>query len=250
MTATLRRVLEPTLWFVGMLAIWEAAVWGFQIESFILAPPSDFLPRIVVDYERFLYHGAITTKLIVYGFLAGAIPGVILGYLIATSRFMEQTLYPLVVFIQGLPKITLAPLMLVWFGYATFPKVLLTALITFFPILVDSVAGFKSVDRRLYYISRSMGASYWHTFWKIEVPSAAPSIFSGIKITVVVAVTVVIVVEWLNSNNGLGYIVLRAMDNRDTSLIFATLVVGSTIGVLLSYAVVLAERYMLPWTRR
>ena len=95
-----------------------------------------------------------------------------------------------------------------------------------------------------------MGASRWQTFWKIQLPSAAPSIFSGFKITIVVAVTVVIVVEWLNSRNGLGYIVLRAMDNADTSLIFATLVVGSAIGVLLNYAVILAEYFALPWRRQ
>lgn len=250
MTTALRRMVEPAFWFVGLLVLWEACVHGFKVENHILAPPSDFLPRILAEHQRFLLHGAITTKLIVYGFFAGAIPGVILGYAIASSRHLEQILYPLVVFIQGLPKITLAPLMLVWFGYGTFPKVLLTALITFFPILVDSVAGFKSVDPRLYFISRSMGASRWQTFWKIQMPSAAPSIFSGFKITVVVAVTVVIVVEWLNSRNGLGYIVLRAMDNSDTSLIFATLVVGSAIGVFLNYAVILAEYLLLPWRRR
>ncbi len=250
MMGTFRRMLEPALWFAGLLLAWEAVVRGFQIEPFVLPRPSDFLPRIFLEYQRFLVHGAITTKLIFYGFIAGAIPGIVLGYAIARSRFLEQILYPLVIFIQGLPKITLAPLMLVWFGYSTFPKVLLTALITFFPILVDSVAGFKSVDPRLYHISRSMGASGWQTFWKIQLPSAAPSIFSGFKITIVVAVTVVIVVEWLNSRNGLGYIVLRAMDNSDTSLIFATLVVGSAIGVLLSYAVIVAERFLLPWRQR
>ncbi len=250
MTIALRRLIEPGLWFVGLLLIWEVLVHIFQVESHILAPPSDFLPRIFAEYQRFLLHGAITTKLIVYGFVAGAIPGVVLGFAIASSRRLEQILYPLVVFIQGLPKITLAPLMLVWFGYSTFPKVLLTALITFFPILVDSVAGFKSVDPRLFYISRSMGATPWQTFWKIQLPSAAPSIFSGFKITIVVAVTVVIVVEWLNSRYGLGYIVLRAMDNADTSLIFATPVVGSAIGVFLNYAITLAEYLLIPWRRR
>lgn len=250
MTMTARRVLEPALWFAGLLLAWEAAVRVLEIEPFILAAPSDFLPRIVQDYQRFLYHGAITTKLIVYGFVAGAIPGILLGYGIARSRLLEQLIYPLIIFIQGMPKITLAPLMLVWFGYATFPKVLLTALITFFPILVDSVAGFRSVDRRHYHLSRSMGASWWQTFRMIELPSAAPAIFSGFKITIVVAVTVVIVVEWLNSQNGLGYVVLRAMDNADTSLIFATLVVGSAIGVVLNYAIVLIERLLLPWRRR
>jgi len=243
------RVWEPALWFAGLLLLWEFLVWVLQVKPFILPAPSDFIVKIAEQHERLLHHGAITTKLVVYGFVAGALPGVVLGYLIASFRICERLLYPLVVFIQGLPKITLAPLMLVWFGFSEFPKILLTALITFFPVLVDSVAGFKSVDYRHYYLSRSTGASWWQTFWLFQLPSAAPSIFSGLKITIVIAVTVVIVVEWLNSNNGLGYIVLRAMDSHDTPLIFATLVVASTIGVFLSYGVNLLEGLLIPWRR-
>ena len=244
-----RRVAEPALWFAGLLLIWEALVWGFEIRTFILPAPSQFLVRIVEDFDRLLLQGIVTTKLILIGFLAGALPGVALGYLIARFRTCERLIYPLVVFIQGLPKITLAPLLLVWFGFSDFPKILLTSLITFFPVLVDSVAGFKSVDYRHYYLSRSTGASWWQTFWLFELPSAAPNIFSGLKITIVIAVTVVIVVEWLNSNNGLGYVVLRAMDANDTPLIFAALVVASTIGVILNFGVVVLERLLLPWRR-
>lgn len=246
---TFRKVAEPALWFAGLLVIWEAVVRGFDIPVFVLPAPSDFLLRIVEERGRLGYHGLITTQMIIYGFLAGAIPGVVLGYLIANYRACERLLYPLVVFIQGLPKITLAPLMLVWFGFGDFPKVLLTSLITFFPVLVDSVVGFKSVDRRVYYLSRSTGASWWQTFRLIQLPTAMPYILSGCRITIVVAVTVVIVVELLNSKTGLGYIVLRAMTASDTSLIFATLVVGSGIGVILSYGVNLLERLLLPWRR-
>ena len=107
--------------------------------------------------------------------------------------------------------------MLVWFGFADFPKILLTALITFFPVLVDSVIGFRSVDKRIYYLSCSTGANWWQTFRFIQLPSAAPYIISGFKITIVVAVTVVIVVELLNSQNGLGYLVLRGMTGNDVA---------------------------------
>lgn len=249
MNAVLTRIREPLLWFAGLLLLWEIAVRVLQVPVFVLPPPSNFLVRIVSEYQRFVIHGFATTRLIIYGFAAGAIPGLILAYLIANSRRCEQFLYPLVVFIQGLPKITLAPLMLVWFGYTDFPKILLTALITFFPVLVDGTAGFKAADRRLFYLSRSMNASWWQTFRCIELPAAAPAIFAGFKTTIVIAVTVVIVVEWLNSNNGLGYVVLRAMDNKDTSLIFATLAVASAIGVALSYCVVSLERLLTPWRR-
>lgn len=248
--ASVRRVGEPMLWFAGLLLIWEASVRLFHVPVFVLPPPSDFLARIATDHQRFLVHGFATTKLVIYGFVAGAVPGLILGYLIATFRFCELFLYPLVVFVQGLPKITLAPLMLVWFGYSDFPKILLTALITFFPVLVDSAVGFKSTDRRQFYLSRSMNASWWQSFRYIQLPSAAPNIFAGFKTTIVIAVTVVIVVEWMNSNDGLGYVVLRAMDSKDTSMIFATLVVASAIGVALSYGVFALEGLLLPWRRR
>ncbi|MEZ5931936.1 MAG: ABC transporter permease [Alphaproteobacteria bacterium] len=245
----IRRVLEPLLWFAGLLLIWEIGVRAFAVPAFLLPAPSNFLARVVEDAPRLFHHGLITTRLILMGFVAGAVPGILLGYLIARFRWAERLLYPLVVFIQGLPKITLAPLMLVWFGFGDFPKVLLTSLITFFPILVDSVAGFKAIDPRQYYLCRSAGASWWQTFRLFELPSAAPHIFSGFRITIVIAVTVVIVVEWLNSTNGLGYIVLRAMDSHDTALIFAVLTVASTIGVLLTYGVGLLEGLMLPWQR-
>ena len=245
----LRKVYEPALWFAGLLILWEVLVWVFQVRSFILPAPSDFLVKIFENYDRLLLHGTITTKLIIYGFIAGALPGVILGYLIANYRTCERLLYPLVIFVQGLPKITLAPLFLVWFGFTEFPKILLTSLITFFPVLVDSVTGFKSIDYRHYYLSRSMGASWRQTVQFFQLPSAAPFIFSGFKITIVIAVTVVIVVEWLNSNTGLGYLILRAMDSNDTPLIFSILFVASAIGVFLNYFILFLERLFLPWRR-
>lgn len=245
----LRKLYEPALWFAGMLLVWEFLTWAFDVHAFILPAPSDFLASLYAEAGYLFKHGLVTTRLVCLGFVAGAIPGAMLGYLIANYRICEQLLYPLVVFIQGLPKITLAPLLLVWFGFGDFPKILLTSLITFFPVLVDSVAGFKSVDFRHYYLSRSTGASWWQTFRLIQLPSAAPSIFSGFKITIVIAVTVVIVVEWLNSKTGLGYVVLRATDSHDTPLIFATLFVASTIGVALNYCVIFVERMFLPWRR-
>lgn len=250
MTGAIRQVGEPALWFAGLLLTWELLVRALQVPVFVLPAPSDFLVRIVTDHERLLVHGFATTRLVLYGFVAGAVPGLVLGYLIARFRVCELFLYPLVVFVQGLPKITLAPLMLVWFGYSDFPKILLTALITFFPVLVDSAAGFKAIDRRQFYLTRSMNASWWQTFRHIQLPAAAPSIFAGFKTTIVIAVTVVIVVEWMNSNDGLGYVVLRAMDAKDTPMIFATLAVASVIGVALSYAVLALERLLLPWRRR
>ena len=246
MARLLPHIVEPALWFAGLLVIWELAVHMFEVPIFILPPPSVFLWRIIESAPVLGWHGMITTRLILFGFIAGAIPGIALGYVMVRSTLCQRLLYPLVVLIQGLPKITLAPLMLVWFGFAEGPKVFLTALITFFPVMADSFAGFRQIDPRQYYISRSTGANSMQTFLRIELPSAAPQIFSGLRISLVVAVTVVIVVEWLNSKTGLGYLVLRAMDSKDTSMIFAILVIASLIGVVLSEILALIERHVVP----
>ena len=242
----LARIVEPALWFAGLLAIWELAVRLLEVPGFVLPPPSVFLWRIIESASVLGWHGMITTRLVLLGFIAGAIPGIALGYVMVCSVLCQKLLYPLVLLIQGLPKITLAPLMLVWFGFAEGPKIFLTALITFFPVMVDSFSGFRQIDPRQYYISRSTGASFVQTFLRIELPSAAPQIFSGLRISLVVAVTVVIVVEWLNSKIGLGYLVLRAMDSNDTGMIFAILVVASLIGVVLSGMLALIERRVVP----
>lgn len=142
-----RRTAEPVLWFAGLLLIWQVSVRVLGVPVFVLPAPSDFIAKIVEEHQRLLHHGLITTRLILIGFVAGTVPGVILAYLIAKFRLAEQIIYPIVIFIQGLLKVTLAPLMLVWFGFSDLPKILLTALITFFPVLVDSVTGFKSIDR-------------------------------------------------------------------------------------------------------
>ena len=230
------------------MLIWHLTVRMFNVPVFVLPSPIDFMLDIYHERVRLLQHGLITTKLVVIGFIAGAVPGLVLAYMIAKSRLAEQILYPVVVFIQGLPKITLAPLFLVWFGFTDTPKIILTALITFFPVLVDAATGFKSIDYRQYYLSRSVGATWWQTFRFFELPTAAPGIFTGFRTTIVLAVTVVIVVEWLNSQNGLGYLVLRAMDGNDTPFLFAILVVGSLIGVFLSVVIALLERIFVPWS--
>lgn len=244
-----RRVLEPLAWFAALLLVWEGLVAALDVSLLVLPPPSAFLARIVEDHERFVEHGWATTRLVLAGLAVGALAGVALGYVIGRSRRCERLLYPLVVFVQGIPKITLAPLFLVWFGFSEPPKIFLTALIAFFPVLVDSAHGFRSIDPRHGWLLRSTGASRWQTFRLLQLPSAAPAIFSGLRTTVVIAVTVAIVVEWLSSKTGLGYLVLRAMDSADTVQLFATLVVGSSIGVVLSYAIVALERFALPWRR-
>lgn len=244
------RVVLPIVAFALALVMWEVAVRGLDIKQYILPAPS-------VVYERFLQvipslwdAALVTGSEVLLGFILAAVVSIPLAYLIASVRVIEIAFYPLIVVLQTIPKIAIAPLFIVWFGFGMLPKVLLTFLLCFFPILVDTLTGFKALDPRLLYITKSMGASGMQTFAYVRMPAAMPFIFSGLKVAVVLAVTGAIVAEFVGSNAGLGYLLLRASANLDTPLIFSVLVVLSLLGLLFAYVVELAERLVTPWQRK
>jgi NitT/TauT family transport system permease protein len=238
----LTRGAETALWFAGFLLAWELAVRGAGVSDMLLPPPSAFLTRIVSSWGNILPHALTTLQLIIIGFLAGAIPAVPLGFALVTVPILQKTLYPFLVFLNVIPKVALVPLLLVWFGFGGMPKVIVAALLVFFPIMVNCIAGFESLDPRLLHITRSMGATRWQTLWHLRLPTALPFIISGMKISTVLAVTVVVVSEFVGSNEGLGYLILRATANHDLPLAFACLFVAGLIGLALSFLGELVER--------
>jgi NitT/TauT family transport system permease protein len=243
----LAAIARPLAWIVIPLLIWEVAARASHLPSYILPRPSDVLHRMVVDAPMLATQAARSLILIIEGFLVGAIPAVIVSLLIVSFPLLERAIYPLIVFIQATPQVAIAPLLIVWFGYGALPKIILTAMLTFFPVLVDSATGFKSIDPRLYFVTRSMGASRWKTFTTVQVPSALPFMMSGFKISLLTAVTVIIVIEFLSSNEGLGYVAVRGLSNQDTPLMFAAIFVAILIGLLLNYLVEFGERLIMPW---
>jgi NitT/TauT family transport system permease protein len=184
---------------------------------------------------------------VILGFVLATLVSVPLGFAIVSVKFIERALYPLIVFLQLTPKIAFAPLFIVWFGIGILPKVLITFLLCFFPTLVASMTGFRSLDERILYLTRSMGASSWHTLKYVRIPSALPYIFTGLKVSIVFAVTGAIVAEYVGANKGLGYLLLRGTSYLDTSLIFAVLVVLALMGLVFSYIVQFIEQIVIPW---
>jgi NitT/TauT family transport system permease protein len=154
---------------------------------------------------------------------------------------------PVLVFTQLIPKIALAPLFIIWFGFGLFPKVFMTFLLSFFPIVIDAVVGFRSLDQEIVYLTRSMGLSGWQAFVKVRLPHALPQIFAGLKVAITLATVGAIIGEWVGADRGLGYLLLVAGGDLRTSLLFATLVVLTGIGLVLYYLMVLAERLAIPW---
>lgn len=240
----------PTIAFIVSIALWELLVRALDIKPYILPAPSVVAERFSQEIPTLWDAALVTGSEVIMGFLWAAAISIPLAYLIASARAVEVTFYPVIVVLQTIPKIAVAPLFIVWFGFGTMPKVLLTFLLCFFPILVDSLTGFKALDPRLLYITRSMGASRLQTFGYVRMPAAMPFIFSGLKVAIVLAVTGAIVAEFVGSNAGLGYLLLRASANLDTPLIFSVLVILSVLGLFFSYVVEFAERLVTPWQRK
>jgi NitT/TauT family transport system permease protein len=240
-------VVFPLATFAALLVAWQFLVRLFGVPEYILPLPTEFLAKLVESRALIWQHTLVTASEVLLGFLFAAAIGVPLGLMIVSFKWLERSLYPLIVFFQLIPKIAVAPLFVVWFGFGPFPKVLLTFMLCFFPTLVASMTGFRALDERVLYLTRSMGANAGQTFRYIRLPSAIAHIFGGFKVSIVFAATGAIVAEFVGSNSGLGYLLLRATSYLDMPLIFAVLVALSAIGIVFSYAVQLLERLCMPW---
>ena len=182
-------------------------------------------------------------------FAIAGVVGVTLAYLIATFAALERGAYPLIVFLEIIPKTITAPLFITWFGVGLTAKLILTTFISFFPILVNAIAGFRSIDRRLYYLARSAGATWWQTFRYIQFPAALPHVFAGLKIASVYAVTAAIVIEFVGSVEGLGNMIVNAMAYMDMELMFCAILATALLGLIFNLLVTSTERLFMPWLR-
>ena len=239
----------PVLVFVALIAAWWAAVEVLKVPAFLLPPPQDVLPRIWEGRQSLTGHSLVTIEEIVMGFGLSVVTAIPLGLLIALSPTAKRMLYPLLVFIQLVPKIAIAPLFVVWLGFGLISKVMLTLLLTFFPLLLASMAGFQILDQRLLFLTRSMGATTWQTFRYLRFPAALPVIFGGLKTSATIAATAAIVAEFVGSNKGLGYMLLQGTANLDTTLVFAVLFLLTIIGLALNTIVEVVEYIITPWQR-
>jgi NitT/TauT family transport system permease protein len=248
----LRRIAwacAPVLTFVALIALWGVLVAVFRVPDYLVPSPQAVIPKLVQARQALWANTLTTLNEIVIGFAITVVLSIPLGLLIALSLVARRIAYPVLVFIQLVPKIAVAPLFLVWFGFGLQSKVLLTVLLAFFPLLLASIAGFQALDTRLLYLTRSMGASAWQTFWHVRFPSALHVIFSGLKTTATITATAAIVAEFVGSNAGLGYQLLVATGVLDTPLIFAILLILTVIGIGLNYLIEAVAYVAMPWQR-
>ena len=241
--------LLPPLTFVIIIGLWAAAIPVFKIPPYLLPGPAGVFSRLISDAPQLWENSLVTLTEIVLGFGLTVVTAIPLGLFIALSMLAKQIVYPPLMFLQLVPKIAVAPLFLVWLGFGIESKVLLTLLMTFFPLLLASISGFQILDTRLLFLTQSMGASWWQTFRYLRIPAALPVIFSGVKTSATIATTAAIVAEFVGANKGLGYVLLRGTSTMDMELTFAVLVVLTLIGIVINYIVEFAEWAMTPWER-
>lgn len=233
--------------FILLFVAWEAAVHLFSIKEYLLPPPSKVWSEFWRRHEIVMAGAWVTTQEILAGYALAVVVSIPLALAVAYSRFMEQAVYPVIVFLQIIPKIAIAPLFIIWFGFGFTPKLLLVFLLSFFPIVVSSIAGFKSADRDVMDFARTTGAGSLAMFFKIRLPQALPHIFTGLKVGAALAATAAVVAEFVASDRGLGYLLLQYNGQLDTPMVFATIVVLSLIGLVVYYAVEVVERIAIPW---
>jgi NitT/TauT family transport system permease protein len=231
---------------VALLILWEAAARVFSFPPYLLPAPSAIILSMDSNAGVLIKQSVGTTVEIILGFVLSVVVGVPLALAIFLWKPFARTVYPLLISSQAVPKVAIAPLFLVWFGFGLMPKVLIAFLIAFFPVVINTAMGLASLEREKIYLARSMGLGSIATFFKIQLPNALPSIFAGLKISITFAVVGAVVGEFVGGQGGLGYLLLIANGNMDTALLFAGIVALTVLGVVLFALIGLIERLVLP----
>lgn len=243
----MKRWAAPVLSVVALVALWELVVRVFEVPPYLMPAPSGVVAAFGDEWRYLAGHTLVTLYEILAGFALAAAVGVPLAMLIVYSPVFERAVYPILVASQSIPKIAIAPLLIFWAGLGMFPKILVAFLIAFFPIVIDTVVGLRSIEPEMLHLARSMGAPGVKVFLKIRLPNALPNIFAGFKVAVTLAVVGAIVGEFIQADRGLGYALLQANAMLNTGLSFAAIVILAAIGVVLFAAVDVLEKVLIPW---
>ena len=233
----------------GLLLLLEGILRVTEISSLILVPPSQVLIAFWNGLTQGMYglHLRVTLIEMLSGFAIGSLCGLLSGMLITEFGRLGRLLYPYLIAIQSLPKVAIAPLLIIWLGYGLSSKIVLVALITFFPVLINTMAGLSVVDQLRLDLMATLNASRWQTFIYVRLPSAATHIFAGLGVAIVLALTGAVVAEFVGAQQGLGVLLLQAQANLDTAGMFAILIILAAIGLGCNLAIRMLERKLLYW---
>jgi NitT/TauT family transport system permease protein len=240
-------VAAPLGLMLLIIAAWEAAVWAFDVAVYVLPAPSRIVREIFVQHEIILGHLEVTLIEILSGYALAALVGFVLSILIVYSKPFRRGVLPLIVASQTIPVIAIAPILVIWFGYNVAPRIIITALVAFFPLTVAFVTGLERLEREFIDFFRSLNASGVQIFLKLRLPAALPNIFAGLKVATTLAVIGATISEWVGASAGLGYLMAQDTQQLNTTRVFAALVVLGIVGMLFFALVGLIEKLSMPW---
>jgi NitT/TauT family transport system permease protein len=230
----------------ALLVIWEVGARMADVPTYLLPTPS----AIILAFRDFgpllIQHAGVTLLEIVLGFAIAVLVGIPLATSIAYSKVVDRSIYPLIVGSQTVPKAAIAPLLLAAFGYGIAPKIIIVALMSFFPVVINSVVGFRAAPPEMLHLASSMGANGWQTFWRFRLPQALPSMFAGMKLASVLAVIGAVVAEFVGARSGLGYVIMVAGSNFRMDQQFAAIIVLSAMGMVFFWIIGMIEARVLP----
>jgi NitT/TauT family transport system permease protein len=249
MSSGLRGFVLRVVLILGVLAAWEALVRLFSIPAFILPAPSSVFLALYRGFASALYidHMWITLAETLMGFVLGSALAFALGIAVALSRRVEYFLYPFIVMFQAMPKVALAPLIIIWFGLGLTSKVVSAALVAFFPLMVNTIVGLRSSEEDRINLMRSLAATRGQIFWMLQLPNALPYIFAGLEIAMIFALIGAIVAEFVGAQSGLGMLMQSMNFTMDVAGQFSVLLILSVVGLLLNTIVTEVRRRVLFW---
>jgi NitT/TauT family transport system permease protein len=232
-----------------LLVVWELAIRVFDIQAFLLPKPLDVIETLWDRRQTLMEEAWVTFQESLWGFLLAVAAAVPIAILITFSKVASRTVYPVLVISQVIPKVAIAPLLVVWMGFGVGPKILLAFLVAFFPIVVNTATGLNSLEPKMIHLARSMGANTWQTFVYFRLPASLPVFFAGLKVGVTFAVIGALVGEFVGAGSGLGHLTVIAMGSLNTQLVFASIIVMAGIGVAMYVVIEILERMLVPWSR-
>jgi len=240
-------IAQPVAALIGFVLIWELVCRVFSIPAYLVPTPSAIFADTWKLVGQVSVHTLATTQTTLLGFFASLVVSLPLAILITASPAVANTIYPFLVLTQSIPKVALAPILVVIFGTNELPRVVVTFLVAFFPLVLSIVAGITAVPPELIELGRACKASYWRALWRIRLPYAVPFIFSGLKAAITLSVVGAVVGEFVNADRGLGYLIVTSTAFFQVPLAWGALVLLSLLGIILFQAVVIIEQVFFPW---
>lgn len=245
MVRRLWNAVPPIILVAILIVLWQVVVIVFKIPNFLVPLPTAVGRALVTNWNMLIQNMYVTVQEILIGFVVGVAIGFALALLVVSSRLVGRMLSPLITVAQVIPKVALAPIFLIWFGYGMLSKIVITVVICFFPVVLNSIKGFTTVDQDLLDLLKSLAASRKQVFLKAQLPNSLPYFMAALKISMTFAIIGAVVGEWIGASHGIGYVMLVASSDFENPLLYAAIIVISVVGVILVAVVDLAESLLM-----